>query len=1072
MFALHLHRGIVSQDLSLNMYRTLVTLSLIFLLAPTLTFGQQGWQPVSTPLGGDVDVLNDSTLAIMGGAYITCSGNGGSSWTKIAKLPQGPTLSFTSIRSTGPHSAAVYGGEDSYLYQILGSARGWGTGDSGKSWSSVAQENGYGVEFRLLDHGMRTPCYGRTSVHLPNAAETVRTMQERQVWPLHVTTYGLDFNDSIGVALVPLYPDVGVMRSTNFGDSWIQDTIRLLGPPTCQSVRACLNTWFIANSNQLLRSIDSGATWNAQWTFSQPIVGFNFFDSVGYVCLAGADYIERTSNAGLSWFPQQCGNDAHYMRDVDPTSRSIAYAWGDGLLMKITDPGNLSPSRVLSMPRTLDFGEVPADILQTQNLVVRNIGIDTIRVTGYLSDSMNVTLTPSVFTIASGDSFTVTVKYKTRNGVSDAIRVTLQTNALPSDQAFVVRGSAAIPIIKYLSRSIDFGNVRIGETQTKFLRLGNIGKAVAAFQKPKPDEPSFYVTGLDTLKQDWYENLSIRFTPQKIGQVSAKLLINSNALTSDTLFLEGFGITTEAITPKVDWTKSIEPIDSLAGIATNLLPRDSRTETVCGVVSKQPEVREFVVLRLDSQGSEQSRCILDSNFRGSDAKVFLETDANGGSFIEHDVDRYSNICITHLNYGAQPDWQDTVRGLNQNLPITLLSSSNGRCALSCSGFTYQQTTFLGDLGQVQLRIYERDGRRDCNTLINGDSYHFIQRIGYANGPDYGVSGVWSNSGYLTSLTLDHGRNNSDLSGVVTPEYTADVWKYKDSSAIAQYSEVNSSGSGVLAYSNGIIYEAGKSQDTGYYLLELDDSLHLLRRGTIDKIGGLDSIYSIGVDTTNNSLYLLGRTNTERAGRNTTLIRMSADSKELWQQTFDGLGSGDDIPVKLIVAQGFAYILVKSADTSGNDFVLLKYDSAGKLLYRLRYDGPGHKDDVPRDFAIGSGGAIYIVGGATNAKGVQQFTVIKYIDSELATVQPQVIPKTIDARLTTNPWLFSTTLEITKPPSARVNVRVYDLLGREYFNRTTTANLISLNSAQYAPGFYTLLIEGEDGSRKLIKFIRQ
>jgi len=418
----------------------------------------------------------------------------------------------------------------------------------------------------------------------------------------------------------------------------------------------------------------------------------------------------------------------------------------------------------------------------------------------------------------------------------------------------------------------------------------------------------------------------------------------------------------------------------------------------------------------------------------------------------------------------------STNGVNASYPVSLASNSSGECGLLCSGFEWvvnHNYPTVEEPGQILFRIYDRSGKRLTSDTLNGDGNYYATKPPYVSRAfDFGTSLIAKDSQFILALSIDRGKSLFQEYQPFKRQFFNELRSFSTSKSDTTLSQQDKLFSGHLALWDTTLIEVGRYIDSGYYVEWFNLAGDSLRQGLISPSTGIDSIYALAADN-DGSVYLAATLPTDIEWRNTSLLHVSPSGKLLWQRTFDGLGSGDDIPVKLIVDHGFAYVLVQSADTNGNDWVLLKYDSTGKQLFRLRYDGAGHGDDVPRDFAIGSGGAIYVVGGSTNAKGVQQFTVVKYVDSVLAAIEPTApIARTIDAHLSSNPWSTTTTLEIRKSPASRVTVRVLDLLGREYLNRTTTSNAVSLNSSQFPRGFYTIAIEDASGSRKLVKFIRE
>src|SRR4030042_384076 len=83
--------------------------------------------------------------------------------------------------------------------------------------------------------------------------------------------------------------------------------------------------------------------------------------------------------------------------------------------------------------------------------------------------------------------------------------------------------------------------------------------------------------------------------------------------------------------------------------------------------------------------------------------------------------------------------------------------------------------------------------------------------------------------------------------------------------------------------------------------------------------------------------------------------------------------------------GNVYVTGKSYDSEGNDrdyaYATVKYDSSGKKLWDVRYNGPGGDDDVAQAIALDSEGNVYVTGKSYNGKHTHYaYAPIKYDSS--------------------------------------------------------------------------------------------
>jgi len=98
----------------------------------------------------------------------------------------------------------------------------------------------------------------------------------------------------------------------------------------------------------------------------------------------------------------------------------------------------------------------------------------------------------------------------------------------------------------------------------------------------------------------------------------------------------------------------------------------------------------------------------------------------------------------------------------------------------------------------------------------------------------------------------------------------------------------------------------------------------------------------------------------------------------WAKIYDG-GSSDDPTFMLIDNSENIYVTgVSFGSGTGQDFLTIKYNSNGDLLWDKRYNGPANGNDQARHIAIDDLGNIYVTGfSAGIGAGTSNFTTIKY-----------------------------------------------------------------------------------------------
>ncbi len=88
-----------------------------------------------------------------------------------------------------------------------------------------------------------------------------------------------------------------------------------------------------------------------------------------------------------------------------------------------------------------------------------------------------------------------------------------------------------------------------------------------------------------------------------------------------------------------------------------------------------------------------------------------------------------------------------------------------------------------------------------------------------------------------------------------------------------------------------------------------------------------------------------------------------DGDTEWVEYYDGSCAGSDRGFGIVVGpDGYIYVAAESdGQETGPDIVLLKYDPAGGLVWETRYNAPYNSWDSPEDIEVDQDGFIYITG---------------------------------------------------------------------------------------------------------------
>ncbi|MEO0156853.1 MAG: SBBP repeat-containing protein, partial [candidate division WOR-3 bacterium] len=253
-----------------------------------------------------------------------------------------------------------------------------------------------------------------------------------------------------------------------------------------------------------------------------------------------------------------------------------------------------------------------------------------------------------------------------------------------------------------------------------------------------------------------------------------------------------------------------------------------------------------------------------------------------------------------------------------------------------------------------------------------------------------LSGIWGDHDYISDFVVDNSGNlyitgttnsawtytdfmtvkfspNGDI--VWTRVYNHIADKHDEPSAIAVDSEGN-------------IYVTGKSWDytTGYDFLTVkyDSTGELL---WVERYNGIadstDEAKCISVDTENN-VYISGITYVPGHGFDICTIKYSSLGETLWVRNYGGSGHLNDSPTKILLDTANCALVVTGTSFEGtNDYLVIKYSLNGEELWSQTYNGTGNGNDMVYDASIDFYGNVYIIGSSMGAGTSSDYAILKY-----------------------------------------------------------------------------------------------
>jgi uncharacterized delta-60 repeat protein len=228
-------------------------------------------------------------------------------------------------------------------------------------------------------------------------------------------------------------------------------------------------------------------------------------------------------------------------------------------------------------------------------------------------------------------------------------------------------------------------------------------------------------------------------------------------------------------------------------------------------------------------------------------------------------------------------------------------------------------------------------------------------------------------------------------------YKYGVLKYNSSTgALASGSLGGTSSTGINQVSDmvqdasGNIYLAGATPVTGqgynYDIIKLNSSLGVVWESTYNGGSSLDDIAKgIAVDASGN-VYATGYSTSSSEGKNIVTVKFNSSGTQQWVHTYnDDLDGDDEANAMALDVSGNIYITgYTSTEIDYADYYIAKYDASGNELWSIHSDAPSHLNDKATNIVIDNNGDIVITGQSETDSSVYAYYTIKYVERQIIT----------------------------------------------------------------------------------------
>jgi hypothetical protein len=131
----------------------------------------------------------------------------------------------------------------------------------------------------------------------------------------------------------------------------------------------------------------------------------------------------------------------------------------------------------------------------------------------------------------------------------------------------------------------------------------------------------------------------------------------------------------------------------------------------------------------------------------------------------------------------------------------------------------------------------------------------------------------------------------------------------------------------------------------------------------------------------NNVYIAGATTTSNGTTDILVSKKTPAGVTLWTRQYNGAANFHDFATGIVISStGDVYItgaVTNNTLTGATDVIVIKYNSVGTQQWVQTYNGVADGIDSGKDLILDANGNLYVIGGSYNANGNTDFLTLKY-----------------------------------------------------------------------------------------------
>ena len=286
-------------------------------------------------------------------------------------------------------------------------------------------------------------------------------------------------------------------------------------------------------------------------------------------------------------------------------------------------------------------------------------------------------------------------------------------------------------------------------------------------------------------------------------------------------------------------------------------------------------------------------------------------------------------------------------------------------------YVYGTTASTGTSTDIAAVKYSSAGMELWRVLVNG----FSNSVDQSNDAVIDAAG----NSYITGFTADTGQVvkpitiKADNSGNV-------LW----SRVFLPPAYLNGSGNVILTANSGAVYTIGylRRANGSFTLavLKYSSSGSLIDTAYFNLTLTSSEIPVSGCIDAQENIYILASTNAISASNDILMLKYNSSLELIWQITYSGTGAGSDQPVEIMLTSDnkLAVTAAMFNQGSGLDYGMFRFDTSSALIMQYYYNGTGNHQDIPYAITCDNSNNIFVTGSSRNSDtlGSEDFLTMK------------------------------------------------------------------------------------------------